>query len=493
MKLNWKQIIALMSAVLLLVGCCLPVAASEPPWNDKELDWGDEPPVIVTQPADVAVYNGEEAVVSLVAEGDGLTYEWFYKNANASKFIAAIKFTGNTYSAEMSDSVNGRQVYCIITNEAGLSTQSDTATLTMLPDPVEPAKITKQPANATYGKEGETVKVSVEATGDDLTYQWYIKNDGKTSYSKSSVTTATYSAKMNATSHNRRLYVVVTDKHGNSVKSNVVLIRRAASIVTEPASATYAKEGATAKVTVKAVGDDLKYTWYIKNAGATKYSKSSVTSATYSVKMSAASNDRRLYCVVKDAYGKTVQSKTVLVRRQATITKEPATVAYAQNGKKASVKITAAGEGLTYTWYIKNATASKYSKSSVTSATYSATMSDSVKGRKVYCVVKDKYGKTVQSKTVVLRMSATITTQPKTVTVANKKTAKLTVKAKGDGLTYTWYIKNEGASKYSKSSVTKSTYSVTMSSKVKNRLVYVVVKDKYGNTVKSSTVRLKMK
>ena len=55
------------------------------------------------------------------------------------------------------------------------------------------------------------------------------------------------------------------------------------------------------------------------------------------------------------------------------------------------------------------------------------------------------------------------------------QTAKLTVKASGDGLTYTWYIKNEGAGKYTKSSVTKSTYSVTMSSKIKDRQVYCVV------------------
>ena len=33
----------------------------------------------------------------------------------------------------------------------------------------------------------------------------------------------------------------------------------------------------------------------------------------------------------------------------------------------------------------------------------------------------------------------------------------------------------------------------TMSSKVKNRLVYCVVTDKYGKTVKTVTVKLKMK
>ena len=120
-------------------------------------------------------------------------------------------------------------------------------------------------------------------------------------------------------------------------------------------------------------------------------------------------------------------------------------------------------------------------------------MSSTTKNRMVYCVVKDKYGNTITSSKVTLREAASITTQPKTVTVKKNATAKVTVKASGDGLTYTWYIKNAGSSKYSKSSITSSSYSAKMTSSVKNRKVYCVVKDKYGNTVKTVEVTLKMK
>jgi len=263
--------------------------------------------------------------------------------------------------------------------------------------------------------------------------------------------------------------------------------------ITTQTKTTYAKEGAKLSLKVVAKGEGLKYTWYIKNAGKTSYSKSSVTSATYSTTMSDKVHGRRVYCVITDKYGNKVQSNTALLRRQATITKEPATVEYAAMGKKASIKVTAKGDGLKYTWYIKNNGASKYSKSSVTSSTYSVTMASKVKGRRVYCVVTDKYGKKVQSKTFLIRESVSIKTQPKTVTVAKNKTAKITVKASGDGLKYTWYIKNAGSSKYSKSSVKTASYSVKMASKVKNRLLYCVVTDKYGNTVKTVTVKLKMK
>lgn len=262
-------------------------------------------------------------------------------------------------------------------------------------------------------------------------------------------------------------------------------------IVEEPKN-TYTQAGKTAKVTVEVQGSGLKYQWYIKNAGKTKYSKSSVTSATYSCKMNEKSKDRLVYCVITDANGESIKTKTVILREAVSIVTKPKT-GYAKSGKTVKVSVEASGDELTYQWYIKNAGGSKYSKSSITSATYSAKMSDKVHDRRVYCVVTDKYGKTVQSKTVLLRLAATITTQPKDVTVAEGEIAKVKVKAVGDELTYQWYIKNAGSSKFSKSSVTSATYSCKMSDKADGRQVYCVVTDKYGKTVTSNTVTLTMK
>ena len=264
-------------------------------------------------------------------------------------------------------------------------------------------------------------------------------------------------------------------------------------VVTAPKT-TYAKEGATAKITVKALGDGLTYQWYIRNASASKYSKSSIKTNTYSVAISDKSHGRRIYCILTDKHGNTLQTATVLVRRQATITSESATARYAKEGAKVSATVTAIGDGLKYTWYVKNEGASKYAKSSVTKATYSTTMSDKVKGRRVYCVVKDKYGKTAQSKTFLLRERVSIIKEPATSIYAkNGATAKATIQASGDGLKYTWYIKDAGKSKYSKSSITKATYSVKMSSKVNGRRIYCIVTDKYGKKVQSKTMILKKK
>lgn len=262
-------------------------------------------------------------------------------------------------------------------------------------------------------------------------------------------------------------------------------------ITVQPTTA-YAKMGATVKTAVTAQGDGLTYQWYIKNAGAKTYKQSSIKTATYKTTMTAASKNRVVYCVVKDQYGNKLQTKKVTLREAAGITTQPATT-YTKKGDTAQVTVKASGDGLTYQWYIKNAGAAKYSRSSVKKATYSTAMSAASKNRTVYCVVKDKWGKTVQTKEAILREAVSITTQPKTVTVAKGKTAQVTVKASGDGLTYQWYYKNAGAAKYAKSSIKTATYKTTMTAARKNRTLYCVVTDKWGNTVKTVTVTLKMK
>ena len=267
---------------------------------------------------------------------------------------------------------------------------------------------------------------------------------------------------------------------------------RFVSLVSQPEDA-YAAVDAKATAMVEADGDGLTYTWYIKNKGAKSYATSSVKTATYSTVMSSSSRDRSVYCVVKDAYGNEVRSNTVVLHMTASITKQPATVVYAKNNATAKVVFTAAGDGLTYQWYVKNPGATEYVKSSVKDAAYAVKMTAANSGRLVYCVVTDAYGNAVKTNIVTLRRQATIVTQPKTVKVKNGATAKTTVKAAGDGLTYTWYIKNKGAKSFSKSSIKTATYSVKMTTKVNGRQVYCVVKDKYGKTVKSSTVTMKKK
>ncbi|MBP3414582.1 MAG: leucine-rich repeat protein [Clostridia bacterium] len=354
---------------------------------------------------------------------------------------------------------------------------------------ITPLKITTQPKTA-YAGLGESVKLTVAASGDGLTYTWYFKNPTSSSYTKSGITSSAYSVIMQNAIAGRKVYCVVTDKYGNTVKSNTVTIYPAAAITAQPKT-SYTKLNSTAKATVTASGEGITYTWYFKNPGSSSYTKSGITSSTYSTTMQKSISGRQVYCIVTDKGGNSVKSDTVTLYLAATITKQPTNATVAIGGK-ATASVIAAGDAVTYTWYFKNPGSSSFTKSGVTSSTYSMTMQQSLSGRQVYCVVTDKYGKTAKSNTVTLSAAASlkITTQPKAAYAKLNSTAKVTVAASGSGLTYTWYFKNPGSSSYTKSGITSSTYSMTMQQSLSGRLVYCIVSDKYGNQVRSNTVRI---
>jgi hypothetical protein len=208
----------------------------------------------------------------------------------------------------MNDSRDGRLVYCVITDKTGDSVKTKTVRLSM--KSANELAITQQP-KMTYTKQGSTAKVTVKAVGDGLKYQWYIKNSGSSTWKKSSVTTSTYAVEMSSVSKNRQVYCVITDKYGDSVKTNVATLRMAATITTQPVNAA-AATGTTAKITVKAVGDGLKYTWYFSDVDDATFKKTSTFKGnTYSVKMSEARDGRLVYCVITDAYGNKVTTDVV--------------------------------------------------------------------------------------------------------------------------------------------------------------------------------------
>jgi len=451
---------------------------------------------ITKQPGNISVAEGKTAKVTIAASGEELTYNWYYKNAGASKFTRTSSFTGNTYSVTMNESRDGRQIYCLVVDGEGNTARTNTVTLSMASACV---KITKQPSSVTV-QEGATAKVSFTASGEGLKYTWYYKNAGASAFTKTGTFTGnTYTVAMDSARNGRQVYCVVTDKYGNSVKTNTVTISMGAKvkITTQPKSVTVQK-GETANVTFKATGDGLSYAWYYREAGSSKFYKtSSFTSNWYSVSMTEARDGRQLYCVVTDKYGNRVQTDTVTIAMatELKITSQPKSVTVPE-GETATVTFKAAGDGLSYAWYYREAGSSKFYKtSSFTSNRYSVSMTEARDGRQLYCVVTDKYGNRVQTNTVTIAMATElkITSQPKSVTVPEGEYAEVSLSAQGDGLSYAWYYREAGSSKFYKtSSFTSNRYSVPMTEARDGRQLYCVVTDKYGNSVQSSTVTISM-
>ena len=85
-------------------------------------------PVITQQPADVKVARFERLSVSVEATGDGLSYQWYYKDPSMKIFRPTANKTA-TYSYVMAAHMAGRQVYCVITDAYGNQVRTPVATI----------------------------------------------------------------------------------------------------------------------------------------------------------------------------------------------------------------------------------------------------------------------------------------------------------------------------------------------------------------------------
>jgi hypothetical protein len=125
------------------------------------------PPVLTSQPQDVAIAVGQNATFSVTASGTApLTYSWYY-NTNtllASGSNASLTVT----NAQLSDA---GKYSVTVTNIAG-TTNSVFATLTVT-NSSQPPFIVTQPASLNVVT-GQTASFNVTATGAlPLSYQWY--------------------------------------------------------------------------------------------------------------------------------------------------------------------------------------------------------------------------------------------------------------------------------------------------------------------------------
>ena len=253
--------------------------------------------------------DGELVHVTVEAEGENLTYEWWYATPGSTKFYKS-SITTATYSTRMDATRDGRQLYCIVKDESGNSVQSDTVTISLRPAIL----ITSQPEDA-MAPDGDLVRVTVEAEGEGLTYEWWYALAGSTKFYKSSITTATYTTRMDATRDGRQLYCIVKDENGNSVQTETVrliLITGELTITQQPQN-VIAEDGEPVEITIKAEGAGLTYEWWVALDGETEFQKTETTGNTYILTMDDTLRGAQIYCVVVDIFGRRLQSDTVML------------------------------------------------------------------------------------------------------------------------------------------------------------------------------------
>ena len=369
-------------------------------------------------------------------------------------------------------------------------------------------KITSQPKSVSV-LSGKDARFTVVTTGMELplqgihmTYQWQTKalSDPDTAWSDiSGADKAYYTITCNSTNHEHQFRCIVTDIFGYKVTSNAATLTMSDWFeITEQPQNAWAYDGHKATVRVKATGLGLTYQWYYKDPSDSAFEKSSQTTSTYSTTMNTSRDGRQVYCVVKDKYGNTETSDTVMltIRKSLTITKQPEDVRALEDDPIvfSIIADTEDPSTLKYQWYYRNKGTTVWKESSCTDAVYPTTLTAERNGRQVYCKVTDGDGNTVTSRIAEMEIvEVAITQQPKSVSVYNGAVATFTVEAVGVDLQYQWYYKDPGDSDWTRSSSTSDTYSTQMKSSRNGRQVRCVITDKYGNTVTTNIVAMTMK
>ena len=360
----------------------------------------DPKPSISSHPSDLTVNAGTKVYFTVVASGKVgyLNYQWYYRTSPTGTWnLVKNNGTEATFPLVTKAMHNGYQYRCLVSNMAG-SVYSNFATLTVNANPV----IITQPKSQTANP-GESVSfklVASNATG----YLWYYKASNASSWSKSNKTTATYTLTAKEALNGYQYKCKVSNDAG-FVWSDVVKLTVNSSakpvITAQPKSQT-ANPGESVSFKV-AAKNATGYLWYYKGPNASSWSKSSKTTATYSLTAKEALNGYQYKCKVSNDAGfvwSDIALLTVTASGKPVITTQP-TDATVKAGEKVTFKVVAKN-ATSYLWYYRKPNATTWTESTKTTDTYSLTAKEALNGYEYICKVSNDAG-------FVWSMGATLT------------------------------------------------------------------------------------
>ncbi|MBQ8175697.1 MAG: leucine-rich repeat domain-containing protein [Oscillospiraceae bacterium] len=335
---------------------------------------------IITQPTDYTGKVDETATFTIEATGEDITYQW--QQNTGSRWTDISEATSASYSVVLDKSMNGYKYRCVVSDGTD-SITSDEAQLTVK----EKLVITTQPNNYT-GEVGETTTFTIEATGEDITYQWQ-QNTGSSWTDVSGVTSASYSVVLVKSMNGYKYRCVVSDGIDSITSDEVQLtVKEKLAITTQPVDYT-GKDGETATFTVAATGDNLTYQWQQDTgAGWTNINTTAGRKSSFSLAITVARAKYQYRCVVSDGTTDIISDAVkMIITEELAITTQP--IDYTGKvGETATFTVAATGEEVTYQWQ-QNTGSSWTDISGATIATYSVVLDKDMNGYKYRCVVSD--------------------------------------------------------------------------------------------------------
>ena len=372
-----------------------------------------------------------------------------------------------------------------------------------IPQLVDLITITSQPDDSS-GLVGKTAAFTVVAEGENLTYQWQLKKGSSwANLTSGGATTPTLSIKIDESKDGKVYRCVITNAHNEAVTDEVTLHVKqpAITITTQPVSYS-GYEGSTAKFTVAASGNGLKYQWQLKKGKSwSNLTSGGAATPTLSVKVDSSKDGKIYRCLITDANGEDIatQEVSITVKQPSNaiiITTQPVNYS-GYEGSTAKFTVVAEGDGLTYQWQLKKGSSwANLTSGGATTSTLSI-KADSSKDGKVYrCVITDKNGeeKITDPVTISIKQPSnaiTIVSQPVSYVGPTGGTARFTVVAEGEGLTYQWQLKKGSSwANLTSGGATTSSMSIKTDSSKNGKVYRCVITDANGEEIMTDEVMI---
>ena len=265
--------------------------------------------------------------------------------------------------------------------------------------------------------------------------------------------------------------------------------------------------GETARFHVAAEGNELSYRWQLKKGSSTWSDQNSggATTPDFSIKVEESRNGKVYRCKITDIEGNTEYSKEVTLHvrepeKELAIVTQP-TDYTGSVGEYAKFTVAAEGNGLTYQWQLKKGnTWSNQNSGGATTNTFKVKIEEARDGKVYQCVITDNKGNTVTTNPVTLHVEKehvdlAITKQPTNFEGDVGETAKFTVEAQGDYITYQWQLKKGSNTWADQSSggATTSSFSIKIEDARYGKQYRCVITDASGEQVITDTVTIMRK
>lgn len=286
------------------------------------------PAKVTVHPADTTIYSSDTGTLFVAATGDApLSYQW--QRRVGSSWANVSGATSNQLA------VSNAGFYRCVVNNGVSSDTSAAAEVTVLSS----VAIVSSPNN-TVANLGDSLSLNVQATGDNLQYEW--SKNGQTLFSENSASLNFASLKeLDEGTYGCRVF----NGGGSQNCGNFNLTVNAPVLITEQPTSQSSYVGGSATFSVAASGDPApQVQWYFK-------SNVVGTGNTLTLNNLSANQAGDYTCVVTNSVSEQpCTTATLTINSLAQITQQPANTS-AATGSTVNLSITATGEDLNYAWY----------------------------------------------------------------------------------------------------------------------------------------------